>query len=99
VRLASINKIALGEVVRRALEAEYIGSAGWDGIVDQFADHDQTTVDALVYLLAVALDSPKPSATVATARGLAPSSGPKRVSDTRKAGLISKTEPGRVSGA
>ena len=99
VRLAAINKIALGEVVRRALEAEYIGSSGWAGIVEQFPDHDQTTVDAVVYLLAVALDSPHPSATVAAARGLAPSSGPKRVSDARKAGLIPETEPGRVAGA
>jgi hypothetical protein len=99
VRVSQISKIPLGDVLKGALETECIGVAGWSGIVDQFSDYDKEHVDALVYLLAVALDSPRPSATVATARGLSPSSGPKRVADARKAGLIPKTEPGRASGA
>ena len=99
VRLAQINKIALGEIVRQALEAEYIGAAGWVGVVDRFEDQPRERVDALVYLLAIALESPRPSSTVATARGLSPASGPKRVADARKAGLIPETAPGKATGA
>jgi hypothetical protein len=53
----------------------------------------------LIYLLAVALQSPKPTATVALARGLSPASGPKRVLAARKAGLLPETEPGKPAGA
>jgi hypothetical protein len=99
VRLANINKIALGDLLHRSLEAAVLGSAGWPGVVAQFEDNDQMKIDALVYLLAVALDSPKPSATVALARGMSPASGPKRVANARKAGLIPETAPGKASGA
>ncbi|MDX2381443.1 MAG: hypothetical protein QNM02_16990 [Acidimicrobiia bacterium] len=99
VRLANINKIALGELLHRALETAVLGSGGWAGVVEYADGYDQMQVDALVYLLAVALDSPKPSATVALARGMSPASGPKRVANARKAGLIPETEPGKASGA
>jgi hypothetical protein len=99
VRLANINKIALGDLLHRALEAAVLGSGGWPGVVTKHDGYDQIRVDALVYLLAVALESPKPSATVALARGMSPASGPKRVANARKAGLIPETEPGRAAGA
>ena len=99
VRLASITRIALAGLLHEALESEFRGSGGWPGVVEDHADDDQGAVDALVYLLAIALDSQKPSATVAIARGLSPASGPKRVSAARRAGLIPETEPGRAAGA
>ena len=99
IRLANISRIALADLISHALTAEYLGSAGWQGVIDRHVDHEQIAVDALVYLLAVGLDSPRPSATVATARGLSPASGPKRVAAARKAGLIPKTKPGRPAGA
>ena len=51
-----------------ALEAEYLGGTGWPGLLDKHSGHDPLAVDALIYLLAVALQSPKPTATVALAR-------------------------------
>jgi hypothetical protein len=63
------------------------------------SDHDALAVDALIYLLAVAFQSPKPTATVALARGLSPASGPQRVLAARKAGLLPETEPGKPAGA
>lgn len=63
------------------------------------ASHDPLSVDALINLFAVAFQSPKPTATVALARGLSPASGPKRVLAARKAGLLPDTEPGKPAGA
>lgn len=98
VRVANINRMAVSELLHHALETSVLGSAGWAGIVDRHADVDKVRVDALVYLVAVALDSLKPSATVAVARGMSPASGPKRVAAARKAGLIPETQPGKASG-
>ena len=99
VRLANINRMALTELLRGALETAFLGAEGWAGVLARHPDDDQVAVDALIYLLAVALDSQKPSATVAMARGMSPASGPKRVATSRKAGLIPKTAPGRAAGA
>ena len=99
VRLASINRMALTELLHGALETAFLGSEGWAGVIARHPDDDQVAVDALIYLLAVALDSQKPSATVAIARGMSPASGPKRVATARKAGLIPGTEPGKAAGA
>jgi hypothetical protein len=99
VRLANINKIALGDLLHRALETAVLGGGGWPEVIRRHDDCEQIRVDALVYLLAVALDSPKPSATVALARGMSAASGPKRVASARKAGLIPETEPGKAAGA
>ena len=87
------------DTVQAALEAEYLGGTSWRGLLDKHSDHDPLAVDALIYLLAVALQSPKPTATVALARGLSPASGPKRVLAARKAGLLPETEPGKTAGA
>ena len=87
------------EVVETPLETEYLGGTGWPGLLDKHSDHDPLAVDALIYLLAVALQSPKPTATVALARGLSPASGPKRILAARKAGLLPETEPGKPAGA
>jgi hypothetical protein len=46
-----------------------------------------------MYLLAIAFQSPKLTATVALARGLSPASGPKRVLAARKAGLLPTPNP------
>jgi hypothetical protein len=94
-----IARMALRDTIQTALETEYLGGMGWAGLLDKYSDQDSLAVDALVYLLAVALQSPKPTATVALARGLSPASGPKRVLAARKAGLLPETEPGKVAGA
>lgn len=97
VRMAGIIRVAIGDLVDQAMEAEVLGERGWPGVVEDHPDHDQERVDALVYLLSVALGSPKPSANVAIARGLSPASGPKRVGAARKAGLLPATESGKPS--
>ena len=56
-------------------------------------------VDTLIYLLAVAFQSPKPTATVALARGLSPASGPKRVLASPAEAGCYVTEPGKSAGA
>jgi hypothetical protein len=96
---AGIARIALRDTVQTALETEYLGSTGWPGLLAKHGDHDSLSVDALIYLLAVAFQSPKPTATVALARGLSPATGPKRVLAARKAGLLPETEPGKPAGA
>ncbi len=96
---AGISRIALRDTVQTALETEYLGGTGWGGLLDKHSDRNPLAVDALIYLLAVALQSPKPTATVAIARGLSPASGPKRVLAARKAGLLPETEPGKPAGA
>ena len=96
---AGIARIAPRDTVQTALETEYLGGTGWPGLLAKHADHDPLSVDALIYLLAGALQSPKPTATVALARGLSPASGPKRVLAARRAGLLPDTEPGRPAGA
>ena len=94
-----IARIALRDTVQAALEAEYLGGTGWPGLLAKHGDHDPLSVDALIYLLAVAFQSAKPTVTVALARGLSPASGPKRVLAARKAGLLPETEPGKAAGA
>ncbi len=83
------------DTIQAALETEYLGGTSWPGLLDKHNEHDPLAVDALIYLLAVAFQSPKPTATVALARGLSPASGPKRVLAARKAGLLPETEPGK----
>ena len=85
-----IARIALRDTIQTALESEYLGGTGWPGLLDKHSDHDP---------LAVAFQSPKPTATVALARGLSPATGPKRVLAARKAGLLPETEPGKPAGA
>jgi hypothetical protein len=97
VRMASIIRVAVADVVGRAMEAHVLGERGWPGVVEDHPDAEPERLDALVYLLSVALGSQKPSANVAIARGLSPASGPKRVGYARKAGLLPETESGRPS--
>ena len=98
VRMSRINQLALADVIERALTADVLGPDGWPGVVADHPHHDPTAVDALVYLLAYALGGQKPAATIAIARGLALSTGPKRAGHARQAGLIPPAEPGRASG-
>lgn len=97
VRMASIIRVAIGELIAGAMETAVLGERGWPGVVAGHPDDEPERVDALVYLLSVALGSPKPSANVAIARGLSPASGPKRVGYARKAGLLPETTSGRPS--
>lgn len=97
VRMASIIRIPIAELVGGAIEAAVLGEPGWPGVVADHPGVEPERVDALVYLLSVALGSPKPSANVAIARGLSPASGPKRVGTARKLGLIPETESGKAS--
>jgi len=94
-----IARLGLRDTIQTALETEYLGGTGWPGLLDKHNDDDPIAVDALIYLLAIAFQSPKPTATVAIARGLSPASGPKRVLAARKAGLLPETEPGKPAGA
>lgn len=97
VRMASIIRVPIAELVGGAMESEVLGEAGWPSVVAAHPDAEPERVDALVYLLSVALGSQKPSANVAIARGLSPASGPKRVGTARKLGLLPETESGRAS--
>ena len=97
VRMASIIRVAIGELTDQAMERHVLGGRGWPGVVEDHPDAEPERVDALVYLLSVALGSPKPSANVAIARGLSPASGPKRVGYARKAGLLPETSSGKPS--
>jgi hypothetical protein len=97
VRMASIIRVAVGDIADRAMERHVLGERGWAGVVADHPDDDPIRVDALVYLLSVALGSQKPSANVAIARGLSPASGPKRVGAARKVGLLPETESGKPS--
>lgn len=97
VRMASIIRVAIAELTASAMETAVLGERCWTGIVTDHPDVEPERVDALVYLLSVALGSPKPSANVAIARGLSPASGAKRVGHARKAGLLPETESGRAS--
>jgi hypothetical protein len=90
---ATIARIALDDTIQTALEAEYPGGRGWAGLVKEYHDRDPITVDTLMYLLAVAFQGPKPTATAALARGLSAASGPTRVLAARRAGLLPETEP------
>ncbi len=94
-----IARMSIRDTIQAALEAEYLGGTGWSGLLDKHSDRDPLAVDALIYLLAVAFQSLKPTATVAIARGLSAASGPKRVLAARKAGLLPETEPGKPAGA
>jgi len=99
VRMSRIASVNISQMIERILEAEILGAEGWPGVVALHSAADPVAVDALVYRLSLALGGQKPSATVATARGLAPSSGPKRVAAARLAGLIPPTKPGRPTAA
>lgn len=94
VRMASIIRVAIAELTAQAMEASVLGGRGWASVVEDHPGVEPERVDALVYLLSVALGSPKPSANVAIARGLSPASGAKRVGHARKAGLLPETESG-----
>jgi hypothetical protein len=59
-----IARMALRDIIQTALATEYLGPAGWAGLLDKHHDHDPLAIDALIYLLAVAFQSPKPTATV-----------------------------------
>lgn len=98
VRMSKINQLKLREIVSTALAQELIGDGGWQRIVTDHSHHDAVAVDALIYLVSHALGSPKPSATVALARGLSPATGPKRVSIARLLGYLPPAEPGKATG-
>ncbi len=98
VRMSRINQLALADIIERALTEDVIGADGWPRILAEHPDADQVAVDALVYRLAYALGGQRPAATIAIARGLALSSGPKRAAHARQLGLIPPAEPGRASG-
>ena len=97
IRSAHVARYPLYDLVEAALERAVLGDKDWNHIVDLHQDdHHPHAVDGLVYLLSHALGSQKPTATVAAARGLAPGSGPKRVSAARQAGHIPAAKPGKA---
>ncbi len=98
VRMSRINQLALADLIERTLTDDVIGPGGWPTIIARHPDADPVAVDALVYRLASALGGQRPAATIAIARGLALSTGPKRAGHARQAGLIPPAEPGNASG-
>jgi hypothetical protein len=96
--MSRVTRLALADIIERALTDDVLGPGGWPQVVADHPDHDQVAVDAIVYRLAYALGGQKPAATIAIARGLALSSGPKRAGHARQAGLIPPAEPGKASG-
>ena len=98
VRMSRINQLALADLIERTLTDDVIGPDGWPTVVAQHPDADPVAVDALVYRLAYALGGQRPAATIAIARGLALSTGPKRAGHARQARLIPPAEPGKASG-
>lgn len=98
VRMSRVNQLALADLIERSLTDCILGDGGWPGLLAEHADEDPVRVDALIYLLAHALGGQKPAATIAVARGLALSTGPKRAIHARQAGLIPPAEPGKASG-
>ena len=97
VRMSSIIRVPIAETVSAAIESRVLDERGWAGLVADHPDHSTEQVDALVYLVSVAVGSAKPSANVAIARGLSPASGPKRVGAARRSGLLPETEAGKAS--
>ena len=87
--------IALRDTIQKALETEYLGATGWPGLLDKHSDHDPLAVDALIYLLAVALQSPKPTATVALARGCRPPADPNESSPPAKQDSSPRPNPAK----
>jgi hypothetical protein len=99
VRMSQINQLALADIIERALTEDVLGPEGWPGVVSAHPDLDGIVVDALIYRLAYALGGQRPAATIAVARGLALSTGPKRAVHARQAGLIPPAEePGKPAG-
>jgi hypothetical protein len=98
VRMSRINQLALADVIERALTDDVLGPDGWPGLLGDHADADPVALDALIYRLAYALGGQRPAATIAVARGLALSTGPKRAVHARQAGLIPPAEPGKAAG-
>jgi hypothetical protein len=99
VRMSQINQLALADIIERSLTEDVLGPGEWPGIVAAHADHDPVAVDALIYRLAFALGGQRPAATIAVARGLALSTGPKRAVHARQLGLIPPAaEPGKPAG-
>jgi hypothetical protein len=98
VRTSRINQLALADIVERTLTDAVLGPEGWPSVVAAHRDADPIALDALIYRLAYAVGGQRPAATIAMARGLALSTGPKRAAIARQAGLIPPAEPGKASG-
>ena len=95
-----IAHIALRDTIQTALETECLGGTGRPGLLDKHRQHDPLALDALIYLLAVAFQSPKPTATVAPRPRIVSGQRPQAVPvlAARKAGLLPETEPGKPAG-
>ena len=95
VRTAELQQVRIPELIAKALRGEVLDARGWEGVVEDHRDEDPVKVDALVYSLAHALADPRPTQTVATARGLKPGSGIKRVMRAREMGFLGAAQRGR----
>ncbi len=95
VRTAELQQVRIPELIALSLRGEVLDDRGWPGLIQDHPDHDQVAVDALVYSLAHALADPRPTQTVATARGLKPGSGIKRVMKAREQGYLGAAQRGR----
>ena len=95
VRTAELQQVRIPDLIATSLRGQVLDHRGWQGLIEDHPDHDQVAVDALVYSLAHALADPRPTQTVATARGLKPGSGIKRVMRARELGFLGAAQRGR----
>ncbi len=96
ITAAELQKVRLRDLAVQAMESELIGAHGWPSVVADYEDVEQAKVDALVYRLAYALGSRRPTECVAEARGIGQPAATRRVQRARDKGLLSAATPGRA---
>ena len=96
ITMAELQTVRLRDLVTQAMESELIGAHGWPSIVADFDEIEQSKVDALVYRLAYAIGSRRPTECVAEARGIGQPAATRRVQRARDKGLLRAATPGRA---
>ena len=96
ITMAELQKVRLRDLAVQAMESELIGAHGWPSVVAEYDDVEQAKVDALVYRLAYALGSRRPTECVAEARGIGQPAATRRVQRARDKGLLRAATPGRA---
>jgi hypothetical protein len=96
ITMGELQKVRLRDLAVQAMESELIGAHGWPSIVADHDDVEQAKVDALVYRLAYAIGSRRPTECVAEARGIGQPAATRRVQRARDKGLLRAATPGRA---
>ena len=96
ITMVELQKVRLRDLAGKAMEGELIGSRGWPDVVAAHPEVEQAKVDALVYRLAYAIGSRRPTECVAEARGIGQPAATRRVQRARDKGLLRAATPGRA---